>query len=284
MVKKTKRSNIYTQSQVKKLNEKHPLSQPEKKNFRLGNAVKPKIVKSRFVRFPRYVQLQRKKRILLRRLKCPPAIAQFFSPLDKPTTNKVINILKKYSPETRKEKKERLKKIAENEKGDLQIHKWKNKYYINGKILRQTIENLFYSFNYYGIKLELRDNNNYYPHWGKDLIYNDYMKSNFDSDSTITHFTISLLQDLGWYSFKYKSCNLYSYQNDEYCVLFKNKCIEKYNHNIHYYIQNGVLRCFLNMKYLKKSFCIPEENIQKEYKRKILDKKKINIYNKKYKN
>ena len=115
MVKKTKRSNIYTQSQVKKLNEKHPLSQPEKKNFRLGNAVKPKIVKSRFVRFPRYVQLQRKKRILLRRLKCPPAIAQFFSPLDKPTTNKVINILKKYSPETRKEKKERLKKSAENE-------------------------------------------------------------------------------------------------------------------------------------------------------------------------
>jgi large subunit ribosomal protein L7Ae len=118
MVKKTKRSNIYTQSQVKKLNEKHPLSQPEKKNFRLGNAVKPKIVKSRFVRFPRYVQLQRKKRILLRRLKCPPAIAQFFSPLDKPTTNKVINILKKYSPETRKEKKERLKKIAENEVKD----------------------------------------------------------------------------------------------------------------------------------------------------------------------
>ena len=33
MVKKTKRSNIYTQSQVKKLNEKHPLSQPEKKKF-----------------------------------------------------------------------------------------------------------------------------------------------------------------------------------------------------------------------------------------------------------
>jgi hypothetical protein len=177
-----------------------------------------------------------------------------------------------------------FKKITENEKGDLTIHKFYNKYYINGNKLRQTLESLYYSFNYYGIKLELRDNNNYYPHWEKDLIYNDYMKSNFDSDSTITHFTISLLQDLGWYSFKYKSCNLYSYQNDEYCVLFKNKCIEKYNHNIHYYIQNGVLRCFLNMKYLKKSFCIPEENIQKEYKRKILDKKKINICNNTYQN
>ena len=116
-----------------------------------------------------------------------------------------------------------FKKITENEKGDLTIHKFYNKYYINGNKLRQTLESLYYSFNYYGIKLELRDNNNYYPHWEKDLIYNDYMKSNFDSDSTITHFTISLLQDLGWYSFKYKSCNLYSYQNDEYCVLFKNK-------------------------------------------------------------
>ena len=177
-----------------------------------------------------------------------------------------------------------LTKIAENEKGDLQIHKWKNKYYINGKILRQTIENLFYSFNYYGIKLELRDNNNYYPHWGKDLIYNDYMKSNFDSNSTITHLTISLLQDLGWYTFNYKSCNLYSFQNDEYCTLYKNKCFEKYNNNIQYFIKNGILKCFLNLKFVKKSLCIPEDNIQNEYKRKILEKNKIKICNNTFQN
>ena len=115
MVKKAKKTTIYTQSQIKKLNEKHPLCQPQKKNFRLGNAIRPRIVKSRFVRFPRYVQIQRKKRILLRRLKCPPAIAQFLNPLDRSTTKQVINLFKKYSPETRKEKKDRLKKEAQNE-------------------------------------------------------------------------------------------------------------------------------------------------------------------------
>ena len=114
MVKKTKKSNIYTQSQIKKLNEKSPLAQPNKKNFRLGNAIRPRIVKSRFVKWPRYVQIQRQKRILLKRLKCPPAIAQFFTTLDKSTTNKAMDLLKKYSPETKKEKKERLQTEAQN--------------------------------------------------------------------------------------------------------------------------------------------------------------------------
>lgn len=114
MVKKTKKSNIYTQSQIKKLNEKSPLAQPNKKNFRLGNAIRPRIVKSRFVKWPRYVQIQRQKRILLKRLKCPPAIAQFFTTLDKSTTNQAMKLLKKYSPETKKEKKERLQTEAQN--------------------------------------------------------------------------------------------------------------------------------------------------------------------------
>jgi large subunit ribosomal protein L7Ae len=62
------------------------LSQPQKRNLRLGNAIRPRIIKARFVRWPRYVQIQRKKRILLRRLKVPAAVAQFFNPLDKPTS------------------------------------------------------------------------------------------------------------------------------------------------------------------------------------------------------
>ena len=114
MVKKAKKANIYTQSQIKKLNEKSPLAQPVKKNFRLGNAIRPRIVKSRFVKFPRYVQLQRQKRILLKRLKCPPSIAQFFTTLDKSTANQAFSLLKKYSPETKKEKKERLQTEAKN--------------------------------------------------------------------------------------------------------------------------------------------------------------------------
>ena len=98
------------------MTQKHPLSQPSPKNFRFGNDVRPRIVKSRFVKFPRYVQLQRQKRILMKRLKCPPALAQFFDPLDKDETNKIFKILEKYTPETKKEKKDRLKNEAK-EKG-----------------------------------------------------------------------------------------------------------------------------------------------------------------------
>lgn len=118
MGKRLKKQTIFTQSQIKKMNEKHPLCQPAKKNFRLGNAVRPSIVKSRFVRFPRYVQIQRQKRILIRRLKCPAAIAQFMNPVEKNDMNQLYKILEKYSPETRKEKMDRLKKEAQAEVKD----------------------------------------------------------------------------------------------------------------------------------------------------------------------
>lgn len=114
MGKRIKKQTIYTQSQIKKLNEKHPLCQPVKKNFRLGNAIRPSIVKSRFVRFPRYVQIQRQKRILIRRLKCPAAIAQFMKTVEKNDMNTLYKILEKYSPETKKEKMDRLKKEAQS--------------------------------------------------------------------------------------------------------------------------------------------------------------------------
>ena len=116
MVKKLKKPQEKP-SKEKILTQKHPLSQPSPKNFRFGNDVRPRIVKSRFVKFPRYVQLQRQKRILIKRLKCPPALAQFFEPLDKDATNKLFKILEKYTPETKKEKKERLKNEAKEEKG-----------------------------------------------------------------------------------------------------------------------------------------------------------------------
>jgi large subunit ribosomal protein L7Ae len=111
MVKKVKK--VQEKAQKEKLKtQKHPLSQPAPKNFRHGNDIRPRIVKSRFVKFPRYVQLQRQKRILLKRLKCPPALAQFFDPLDKNEFKRVFKILEKYAPETKKEKKERLKNDA----------------------------------------------------------------------------------------------------------------------------------------------------------------------------
>ena len=106
---------------------KHPLCQPNPKNFRFGNDVRPRIVKSRFVKFPRYVQLQRQKRILMKRLKCPPALAQFFEPLDKDTSKKVYKALERYTPETKKEKKERLEKEAKEQVKDKKDNKNKKK-------------------------------------------------------------------------------------------------------------------------------------------------------------
>ena len=121
MVKKIQKSQAKAKKE-KIMEQKHPLSQPSPKNFIFGNDVRPRIVKSRFVKFPRYIQLQRQKRILMKRLKCPPALAQFFDPLDKSETNKIFKILEKYAPETKKEKKERLKneakeKVKGKEKG-----------------------------------------------------------------------------------------------------------------------------------------------------------------------
>ncbi len=123
MVKKIKKApEAHPKEKIKV--SKHPLSQKNPKNFRFGNDIKPRIVKSRFVKFPRYVQLQRQKRILLRRLKCPPALAQFFDPLEKDMVKKVCDILQSYAPETRKEKKERLQNEAkENVKGKKQQQK-----------------------------------------------------------------------------------------------------------------------------------------------------------------
>ena len=119
MVKKIKKEEQQKPKQKEKIKTvKHPLCQPNPKNFRFGNDVRPRIVKSRFVKFPRYVQLQRQKRILMKRLKCPPALAQFFDPLDKDTCKKVYKALEKYTPETKHEKKERLEKEAKEQVKD----------------------------------------------------------------------------------------------------------------------------------------------------------------------
>ena len=52
------------------------------KNFGIGSDVQPKRDQTRFVRWPKYVRLQRQKRILYQRLKVPPSINQFTQTLD----------------------------------------------------------------------------------------------------------------------------------------------------------------------------------------------------------
>ena len=73
---------------------------------------------SRFVKWPKYVRLQRQKRILMKRLKVPPTINQFNKTLDKNVAENLFKLLGKYRPEDKAAKKERLlAEAAAQEKG-----------------------------------------------------------------------------------------------------------------------------------------------------------------------
>jgi len=96
-----------------KKTQKNPLFEKAPKNFRIGNAVQPKRDLTRYVKWPRYIRLQRQKRVLMMRLKVPPSINQFNHTLDKNQATQLLKLLEKYSPETRVEKRARLEKEAE---------------------------------------------------------------------------------------------------------------------------------------------------------------------------
>ena len=84
-----------------------------KRSFSVGGDIQPKKDLTRYVRWPKYINLQRKKQVLLQRLKVPPMINQFSNTLNKNQATELIKLLKKYSPETKQAKKVRLTKVAE---------------------------------------------------------------------------------------------------------------------------------------------------------------------------
>jgi large subunit ribosomal protein L7Ae len=96
-----------------KKNSDLPLFEAKPRNFGIGNSVPPKRDLSRYVKWPKYVKIQRQRRILMKRIKVPPAINQFTNTLDKSTAKRVFALLDKYRPEDKKAKKERLKAIAD---------------------------------------------------------------------------------------------------------------------------------------------------------------------------
>ncbi|XP_014491637.1 60S ribosomal protein L7a-1 isoform X2 [Vigna radiata var. radiata] len=93
----------------------NPLFEKRPKQFGIGGALPPKRDLTRFVKWPKTVQIQRKKRILKQRLKVPPALNQFTKTLDKNLATSLFKILLKYRPEDKAEKKERLLKRAQAE-------------------------------------------------------------------------------------------------------------------------------------------------------------------------
>ncbi|KAG1655985.1 60S ribosomal protein L7a [Nymphon striatum] len=93
----------------------NPLFEKRPKNFGIGQDVQPKRDLSRFIRWPRYIKLQRQKAVLYQRLKVPPPLNQFTQALDRQTATQLFRLLDKYRPETKKVKKTRLRERA-NEK------------------------------------------------------------------------------------------------------------------------------------------------------------------------
>ena len=91
----------------------NPLFPSKAKSFRIGGDVKVSGRDlSRFVRWPRYVRLQRQKKILLQRLKVPPALHQFQKTCDKNQAAKLFTLLNKYTPEDKVAKTARLEALA----------------------------------------------------------------------------------------------------------------------------------------------------------------------------
>merc|ERR1712139_356002 len=92
-----------------------PASAVEKKGrtYSIGGDIMPKRDLTRFVKWPKYVRLQRAKMTLLKRIKIPPAINQFTNTFDKRQASQLFRLLNQLKPETKAAKKERLTGEAE---------------------------------------------------------------------------------------------------------------------------------------------------------------------------
>lgn len=95
-----------------KASTKNRLIEVRPKKFGIGKDKPPKRDMSRLVQWPKYVRLQRQRRILLDRLSVPPSVHQFTRALDKHTAAQLFQLADKYRPEDKKEKKQRLKAVA----------------------------------------------------------------------------------------------------------------------------------------------------------------------------
>eukprot|EP00759_Apiculatamorpha_spiralis_P032832 PhF_6_TR34179/c0_g5_i1/m.50021/K02936/RP-L7Ae, RPL7A; large subunit ribosomal protein L7Ae len=83
---------------------KNPLFIDRPKIFGLGgNVLHPRDV-TRQVRWPLYVIRQRRRRVLERRMKVPPAVHQFRNTLDKSSKKDLLTFLQKYAPQDNSKK------------------------------------------------------------------------------------------------------------------------------------------------------------------------------------
>jgi large subunit ribosomal protein L7Ae len=93
------------------------------RDFGIGRAVQPKRDLGRYVKWPRYVRIQRQRAILVKRLKVPPSLNHFTKTLDKNQASNLFKLIakKEYRPESATQKKERLQKAASAEAKDQDV-------------------------------------------------------------------------------------------------------------------------------------------------------------------
>jgi len=89
-----------------------PLWEKKPRNFAIGGDIQPKKELGRYVKWPKYVRIQRQRKILYQRLRVPPSINQFTNTLDKNLSLNLFKLLHKYRPEDAATKKERLAALA----------------------------------------------------------------------------------------------------------------------------------------------------------------------------
>lgn len=96
-----------------------PVWEKKPRNFGIGQDLQPRRELGRYVKWPKYVRIQRQRKILYQRLKVPPSINQFSNTLDKNLSLNLFKLLHKYRPEDDAAKKDRLKALAaKKEAGD----------------------------------------------------------------------------------------------------------------------------------------------------------------------
>lgn len=98
---------------------KNPLILSRPKNFSIGQDIQPKRNLYRFVKWPKYIELQRKRAILKRRIKIPPPIHQFSQTLDRASTSQVLNLFQSYQPLSKQAKKMLLLHRAQQRASDI---------------------------------------------------------------------------------------------------------------------------------------------------------------------
>ena len=83
----------------------------------------------RWIKWPRYIRIQRQRASLWMRLHVPPAIHQFTYTLEKNQAYGLFRLLLKYRPETKKDKRLRLQKEAEERVKGMEV----------GRVYRQML-------------------------------------------------------------------------------------------------------------------------------------------------